>query len=410
MIPAGWTTQSGEELSTIITKGSSPNWQGFQYQDSGILFVTSENVREGYLDVSQPKYLPAAFSAKERKSQLRPGDILINIVGASIGRSCRFDLEGVDANINQAVCVLRPRSKDIGEFLIQYLQSPKAIKQLLGQQSDSARPNLSLEDVRSFQFLLPPAEEQRRIVAILSTWDRAIEATEKLVANSQAQKKALMQKLLSGKERLPGFNGEWRWQKFSEVFERVRQKNDVGNTNVLTISAQHGLISQVEYFNKTVASDDVRGYTLLRAGDFAYNKSYSDGYPMGAFKPLERYESGIVSSLYICFRLKSSERCHGFFRHYFEAGFFNREISAIAQEGARNHGLLNVSVVDFFDTSLHVPPHDEQIAITEVIDDAERAELKLSKKLNKLRLEKSALMQQLLTGKRRVDIEDAANA
>lgn len=190
------------------------------------------------------------------------------------------------------------------------------------------------------------------------------------------------------------------------MFERVRQKNDVGNTNVLTISAQHGLISQVEYFNKSVASEDVRGYTLLRRGDFAYNKSYSDGYPMGAFKPLERYDSGIVSSLYICFRLAGQEHDHGFFRHYFEAGLFNREISAIAQEGARNHGLLNVSVVDFFDTSLHAPDLKEQLAIAAVINDAEKVEQALEAQLTALRQEKSAVMQQLLTGKRRVKVDE----
>jgi type I restriction enzyme, S subunit len=143
---------------------------------------------------------------------------------------------------------------------------------------------------------------------------------------------------------------------------------------------------------------------LLRLGDFAYNKSYSEGYPLGAFKPLERYEAGIVSSLYICFRLAAEDCDHSFFRHYFEAGLFNREVAAIAQEGARNHGLLNVSVVDFFDTSLHAPSQDEQVAIAKVINDAERVELALADQLTALRQEKSALMQQLLTGKRRVSL------
>ena len=250
--------------------------------------------------------------------------------------------------------------------------------------------------------MLPPLPEQRRIVDILSTWDRAIETVEALIANAHKQKTALMQTLLTGRTRLPGFSEAWAWTKFSDVFERVRDKNDVGDINVLTISAQHGLISQTEYFKKVVASDDVRGYTLLRRGDFAYNKSYSDGYPFGAFKPLDRYDHGIVSSLYICFRLADAEHDHDFMRHYFEAGMFNREVGAIAQEGARNHGLLNVSVVDFFDASLHTPRHDEQVAIAAVINDAERKEQMLTDQRDALRKEKAALMQQLLTGKRPV--------
>lgn len=253
---------------------------------------------------------------------------------------------------------------------------------------------------------LPPLLEQRRIAVIMSSWDRAIETAEALVKNAREQKRALMHALLTGRTRLPGFSGAWVWQKFSDVFDRIRDKNDVGETNVLTISAQHGLISQIEYFNKVVASDDVRGYTLLRRGDFAYNKSYSDGYPFGAFKPLERYDQGIVSSLYICFRLAGAEHDHDFMRHYFEAGLFNREVAAIAQEGARNHGLLNVSVVDFFDTSLHTPCRDEQVAIAAVINDAEFNERMLAGQRDALREEKAALMQQLLTGKRRVRLAE----
>ncbi|MGQ3028255.1 MAG: restriction endonuclease subunit S, partial [Ferrovibrionaceae bacterium] len=153
----------------------------------------------------------------------------------------------------------------------------------------------------------------------------------------------------------------------------------------------------------------VRGYTLLRRGDFAYNKSYSDGYPFGAFKPLERYDRGIVSSLYICFRLTSPAHDHDFMRHYFEAGLFNREVAAIAQEGARNHGLLNVGIADFFDTSLHTPGYDEQVAIAAVINEAERRERGLIAQCDALREERRALMQQLLTGKRRVKLpEDEA--
>lgn len=263
-------------------------------------------------------------------------------------------------------------------------------------------PGVNRNDLHTLRVLVPPLPEQRRIAEILSTWDRAIEMIEALIANARDQKAALMQALLTGKRRLPGFHQEWAWRKFSDVFERVREKNDVGDTNVLTISAQHGLVSQTDYFNKVVASDDVRGYTLLHRWDFAYNKSYSEGYPFGAFKPLDRYDRGIVSSLYICFRLANANHDHDFMRHYFEAGLFNREVAAIAQEGARNHGLLNVSVVDFFDASLHTPGHDEQLAIADVINGAERKEQMLIRQRDALREEKAALMQQLLTGKRRV--------
>lgn len=307
--------------------------------------------------------------------------------------------------------VIRARpdsSAIIPEFSVYRFRAPDIRQEMIRRGQGAIRSNIGQGDLSTVPITLPPLTEQRKIAEILSTWDRAIAAVEKLIANARTQKTALMQQLLTGMTRLPGFDGDWHWIKFSNVFERVRQKNNVGNTNVLTISAQHGLISQVEYFNKSVASDDVRGYTLLARRDFAYNKSYSNGYPMGAFKPLERYDSGIVSSLYICFRLANPSCNHDFFRHYFEAGLFNREISSIAQEGARNHGLLNVSVVEFFDTSLHVPADEEQIAIAERINTAENHSLDLEAQLAALRQEKFALMQQLLTGKRRVTIDQPA--
>ena len=89
----------------------------------------------------------------------------------------------------------------------------------------------------------------------------------------------------------------------SDKFQRVTDKNSIGNTNVLTNSAQHGLINQFEYYNHQYASENTAGYAFLHKGDFAYNKSYSDGYPWGATKRLERYDSGIVSPRYICFSM-----------------------------------------------------------------------------------------------------------
>lgn len=308
-------------------------------------------------------------------------------------------------NVNNHAHAVKGTKACEAEWFYYYFQNRDLRTHLTRQ--GAKRYKLTKASLEKIPLLVPPGSERAEIISILRTWDRATERIEALITNARAQKQALMQQLFSGKHRLPGFSEPWEWVAFADVFDRVKTKNAEGNTNVLTISAQHGLISQVEYFNKTVASDDVRGYTLLQRGDFAYNKSYSDGYPMGAIKPLDRYDSGIVSSLYICFRLVKRGFDHDFFRHYFEAGFFNREIAAIAQEGARNHGLLNVSVVEFLETSLHIPEPDEQAAIAKVINAAEAEEQAYQAQLTALRQEKAALMQQLLTGKRRVKLPES---
>ncbi len=164
---------------------------------------------------------------------------------------------------------------------------------------------------------------------------------------------------------------EWKVVHFDKCFHRLTQKNAENNQNVLTISAQQGLISQLDYYNTLYASEDKTGYFLLQKGDFAYNKSYSADYPYGAIKQLEKYEKGIVSPLYICFSANDGINTD-FYRQYFEAGMFNREIYKIAQEGARNHGLLNVSTPEFFSAALVYPPVEEQKKIAQILKQCDR--------------------------------------
>lgn len=164
----------------------------------------------------------------------------------------------------------------------------------------------------------------------------------------------------------------WKIVRFRSVFDRIIDRNNENNQNVLTISAQMGLINQEEFFNKSVASTNKSNYYLLEKGDFAYNKSYSNGYPFGAFKRLKRYQKGIVSPLYICFRAKNSIH-PGYYEQFFESRFFDKEIQAIAQEGARNHGLLNMSINDFYNTKIPFPPLEEQKKIANILSTWDRA-------------------------------------
>lgn len=157
--------------------------------------------------------------------------------------------------------------------------------------------------------------------------------------------------------RFAGFTGNWGKKPLTELVERVTRKNKKGESRLpLTISAQYGLVDQETYFNKTVASTNLEGYYLLYKGEFAYNKSYSNGYPYGAIKRLEKHDKGVLSSLYICFRPLNYSVSSDFLTHYFESAVWHKEVSMISVEGARNHGLLNISVSDFFET-LHLIPN-----------------------------------------------------
>ena len=150
--------------------------------------------------------------------------------------------------------------------------------------------------------------------------------------------------------RFPEFSGEWEKLHLYRIVTRVTRKNKNNESRLpLTISAQYGLVDQISFFNKVVASSDLSNYYLLHKGEFAYNKSYSGDYPWGAIKRLDRYDKGALSSLYICFT-PTDIIDSDFLVHYFESPKWHREVSNIAGEGARNHGLLNIAVPDFFNT------------------------------------------------------------
>ena len=161
------------------------------------------------------------------------------------------------------------------------------------------------------------------------------------------------------KLRFPGFDEPWRVERLSDFADRVTRKNSKNETDLpLTISSKDGLVDQVSYFNKTVASKDMSGYYLLKNGEFAYNKSYSVGYDFGSIKRLDRYPMGALSTLYICFALKKHDS--DFIKAYFDSLIWYREIYMISAEGARNHGLLNVPTEEFFDTKHYLPENTEE--------------------------------------------------
>ncbi|CYV96972.1 restriction endonuclease subunit S [Streptococcus suis] len=157
-----------------------------------------------------------------------------------------------------------------------------------------------------------------------------------------------------------------------EVSKRVTRRNkELISSLPLTISAQHGLVDQEEFFNKQVASKDVSSYYLIKKGEFAYNKSYSNGYPWGAIKRLDRYEMGVLSTLYIVFK-PTSLICSDYLVSYYDTVNWYKEVSMIAAEGARNHGLLNIAPNDFFKTRLFIPTLPEQEAIGNFFSDLDQ--------------------------------------
>ena len=196
--------------------------------------------------------------------------------------------------------------------------------------------------------------------------------------------------------RFPEFKGEWEKMRLDAFTKRVMRKNKSNQSRLpLTISAQYGLVDQVTFFNKIVASTDLSNYYLLKKGEFAYNKSYSSDYPWGAIKRLDNYDQGALSSLYICFTPQDNV-VSDFILQYFESPKWHKGISEIAVEGARNHGLLNVSVQDFFHTYHYVPKDKkEQIKISKLLMLFDERIATQNKIIEDLKMLKSAISENL---------------
>lgn len=185
-----------EKYSTLITKGSSPKWQGINYKNEGTLFITSENVREGYVDISKPKYLDNKINEILPRSILKKNDILINIVGASIGRAAKYDYDYL-ANINQAVALVRTENIN-STFLLTYLNSDEAIKMYDDMKKGGARENLSLKNISDLQIPKAPIELQNQFAEFVKQIDKQKLEIQKSLEEVQKLKESLMDKYFGG--------------------------------------------------------------------------------------------------------------------------------------------------------------------------------------------------------------------
>lgn len=306
----------------------------------------------------------------------------------------------IDFDAIVRLLVLAPKIPLNGQYITEYINFRKPFFY-----ESTGVPQLTAPQIANIQVLFPPLGEQRKIAEVLGVWDEAIEKQARLIEKLALRKRGLMQRLLSAKLRLPGFSEPWQKVKLGEICERVTRKNIEDNQNVMTISAQRGFVAQTDFFNKSVASETLESYYLVFKDEFCYNKSYSNGYPMGAIKRLSEADKAVVTSLYICFNVKPETNTNiDYLSYYFDNGGLNRGLTKIANEGGRAHGLLNVTPKDFFGLSFEIPSLKEQTAIAEVLIAADR-EIELAKeKLERLRRQKRGLMQQLLSGKKRVKI------
>ena len=273
-----------------------------------------------------------------------------------------------------------PQDSVVSDFILQYFESPKWHKGISEIAVEGARNhgllNVAVQDFfHTYHYVPKDKKEQFKISKLLILLDERIATQNKIIEDLKKLKSAIVEKVFCSPNqeypmcRIEGFEHALSTYKMSDFSSRIASKNkDSKCSLVLTIAAQYGLVNQESFFNKSVASDNLTGYYLLHKGEFAYNRSYSAGYDWGAVKRLDNYDEGVLSTLYICFKINETIVDSDYLAYYFESTKWHRGLSDIAGEGARNHGLLNVSMADYFNTKHRFPVIEEQKAIAKILN------------------------------------------
>ena len=317
----------------------------------------------------------------------------------------------IEATTNQACAAIRLKSGHSNEYYFQFLQSE--YQRIRNLSNSGGQDNLSGALVKSIKVAVPPFVEQERITEILSAWDQTIETTANLIENSKAQKKALMQQLLTGKKRYSQFIDsqekretkygdlplDWLFLPISDIaFEQSERAGKNSKLPVLSCSKHVGFVDSLQYFKKKVYSDDTSNYKVVRRGCYGFPSNHIEE---GSIGYQDIRDSGIVSPIYSVF--KTSERVHdGYLFRLLKTEHYRQIFQARTNASVDRRGSLRWK--EFGKIYVPLPSVAEQQKIAETIDSADNDFANLSDQLVQLQTQKRALMQQLLTGKRRVKV------
>lgn len=367
-----WEQRKLSDLGEIMT-GSTPSTSKEEYYSvDGIPWVTPTDINTQIISDT-----PRKLSEEGAKvGRVVPANTILCTCIASIGKNALLTVEG---SFNQQINSLTPYTENNAYFLLteSEIWSDKMKKM-------AASGTMQIVNKTEFSELItmvPKTDEQKKIGDYFRTLDHLITLHQRECEQAKKYKKYMLQKMFpqNGSNvpeiRFSGFTHPWEQRKLGDLVERVTRKNqDLVSELPLTISAQYGLIDQNEFFDKRVASKDVSGYYLMENGEFAYNKSTSTDAPWGAVKRLDRYENGVLSTLYIVFGIKENAAIDSdFLVSYYSTNLWHKGIHEIAAEGARNHGLLNIAPADFFETKLMIPQDvEEQIKIGKYFEKLEK--------------------------------------
>lgn len=409
MVPEGWEIHNIGSLATV-TSGGTPNRKEAAFWNGTIPWVTTAEVHSNQILDTREKITEEGLKGSSAKV-FPKGTILMAMYGQGKTRGQVAQL-GIDASTNQACAAILLKEAADSDFLFQNLQSRYLHIRALS--NSGGQDNLSAKLVKSIKVQLPPLPEQKKIAKVLSTWDEAIVTTEQLLANSQQQKKALMQQLLTGKKRFPGLAksddfqktrygpvpADWDFIQIGKVAKQCSERNSEStDLPVLSCSKHDGFVDSLKYFKKKVYSDDTSNYRVVRRNCFGFPSNHIEEGSIG-FQNV--YDAGIVSPIYTVFEANPKRVDNIYLYKLLKTEHYRQIFAASTNASVDRRGSLRWK--EFSKIRVPLPSLEEQQKISELLQTADAEIATLQQKLDRLKEEKKALMQQLLTGKRRVKI------
>jgi len=401
MVPNGWNET---KLGDVIKHQKGYAFKSESYKKDGIRIIRISDTSRNSIHDKSPVYLAEDASESLANYKLREDDIILSTVGSRphlldsmVGKAVKLRKQDNGALLNQNLVKVSPKPNVItNDYLFSMLTKSRFIYFISTLVRGNANQvSITLAELFSYKFLLPPYDEQRKIAKILSTWDKAISSTERLINNSKQQKKALMQQLLTGKKRLldesgKPFEGEWEEVKLKECATCLDNKrvplNSSQRQEMQGEIPYWGANGIVDYVNEHIFDETI----VLLAEDGGYFDEFSH-------RPIANISYGkswVNNHAHI---LKAKNNSLNEWLYY---SLVHKNILAFINGGTR--AKLNKS--DMLLIPINLPPIAEQTKIVGVLGNADQEISLLEKQLADLKEEKKALMQQLLTGKRRVKI------
>ena len=404
--PSTWHEVKLKDLTAKIGSGITPRGGSDVFVNDGVMFIRSQNVKNGKVDVTDKKFITAAIDQQMSSSRVKKGDVLYNITGASIGRSAVYDIDD-PANVNQHVCIVRLK-RDSPSFINHVLTSDIGKRLLWSFQAGGNRQGLNFQQLGSFTFSIPDIDEQLRIVAVLETWDEYLDKLGEKIEIKKQIKKGLMQQLLTGKHRLSGFTDDWQVVEIGKMAVVIISNVDKHTSNderpvylcnYMDVYYNDVIDSHENLSHGTVSPNEYNNF-VLKKNDVVITKDSETPIDIAKSCFISKDLDDVVCGYHLAIIRANPEKTNGFFmKKLLDLPAIQHYFFSLAN-GATRFGITKPSIQK---ACLSMPNIKEQDTISSILKNVDLEIKSLAKKREVILKQKHYLVSNLMSGKLRTE-------